>query len=252
MTGPRFVRYFGPVLAALRVLGDSGTPAEVREAVAKNLELPNEELNAQLSSGTSRFDNQGAWARFYLAKAGHIDASESGVWSLTEKGEQAELDHDAALAVFRAVHQQFQADRPAEADTVGIEEVVAPPSEESSSDPDNRQLLLNRIKSLSPAGFERLCQRLLRESGFQQVEVTGRSGDAVSTGRYSASQPLNELPVLFQCKRNSNAIVPSQIHDFRGAKIGRVETRASFLPRAPSPQRQGGRLTATAFRPSNW
>jgi restriction system protein len=30
---------------------------------------------------------------------------------------------------------------------------------------------------LPPAGFERLSQRLLRESGFQQVVVTGKSGD---------------------------------------------------------------------------
>lgn len=76
MTGPRFFRYFGPVLAALKVLGDSETPAEVREAVAKNLELSDGVLNAKLSSGTSCFDNQVAWARFYFAKAGYIDASD--------------------------------------------------------------------------------------------------------------------------------------------------------------------------------
>ncbi len=225
MTGPRFVRYFGPVLAALRGLGDSGTPAEVREAVAQNLKLSDEELNAQLSSGTSRFDNQVAWARFYLAKAGYIDASERGVWSLTEQGKQAELDHDTALAVFRAVHQQFQVDRPAEEDTTEIEETAAPPSEEvSSGSDDHRQLLLNRIRSLSPAGFERLCQRLLRESGFQQVEVTGRSGDGGIDGvGILQVNRLMSFRVLFQCKRYSNAIVPSQIRDFRGAMIGRVD-----------------------------
>lgn len=85
MTGPRFFRYFSPVLAALKVLGYSGTPAEVREAVAENLELSDGVLNAQLSSGTSRFDNQVAWARFYLAKAGYIDASKRGVWNLRER-----------------------------------------------------------------------------------------------------------------------------------------------------------------------
>jgi restriction system protein len=67
------------------VLGYSGTPAEVREAVAENLELSDGVLNAQLSSGTSRFDNQVAWARFYLAKAGYIDASKRGVWNLRER-----------------------------------------------------------------------------------------------------------------------------------------------------------------------
>ena len=31
--------------------------------------------------------------------------------------------------------------------------------------------------TLDPAAFERLIQRLLRESGFIQVQVTGKSGD---------------------------------------------------------------------------
>ena len=58
----------------------------------------------------------------------------------------------------------------------------APLADSSSGPDDHRQLLLNRIKPLSPAGFERLCQRLLRESDFQHVEVTGRSGDGSIDG----------------------------------------------------------------------
>lgn len=33
------------------------------------------------------------------------------------------------------------------------------------------------LQSLPAGGFERFCQRLLRESGFQEVAITGRSGD---------------------------------------------------------------------------
>ncbi|MDQ3304100.1 MAG: restriction endonuclease [Actinomycetota bacterium] len=224
MKGPRFVRYFGPVLTALRGLGNSGTPTEVREAVAQNLELSDGELNAQLSSGTSRFDNQVAWARFYLAKADYIDASERGVWRLTEIGKQAELDHDAALAVFREVQQRFQVNRTVGEETPEIEEADAPYEEDSSGPDDHRQVLLKRIKSLSPPGFERLCQRLLRESGFQHVEVTGRSSDGGIDGvGILRVNPLMSFRVLFQCKRYSNAIVPSQMRDFRGAITGRVD-----------------------------
>lgn len=96
-----------------------------------------------------------------------------GVWNLTEKGKQGKLDHAAALAIFRAVHQRFQKNCPAGENTAEIEEVVAPLEDSSSGPDDYRELLLNRIKSLSPAGFE----RLLRESGFQHGEVAGRSGD---------------------------------------------------------------------------
>jgi restriction system protein len=208
----------------VRGLGNSGTPTEVREAVAQNLELSDGELNAQLSSGTSRFDDQVAWARFYLAKADYIDASERGVWRLTEIGKQAELDHDAALAVFREVQQRFQVNRTVGEETPEIEEADAPYEEDSSGPDDHRQVLLKRIKSLSPPGFERLCQRLLRESGFQHVEVTGRSSDGGIDGvGILRVNPLMSFRVLFQCKRYSNAIVPSQMRDFRGAITGRVD-----------------------------
>lgn len=36
---------------------------------------------------------------------------------------------------------------------------------------------------MSPDAFERLVKRMLRESGFVQVEVTGRSGDGGIDGK---------------------------------------------------------------------
>jgi hypothetical protein len=42
---------------------------------------------------------------------------------------------------------------------------------------DYREALAQTLQSLPAAGFERFCQRLLRESGFQEVTITGRSGD---------------------------------------------------------------------------
>lgn len=91
--GPQFVRYFGPVVRALRELGGSARPAEVRDKVAQDLKIPDGKIDELLESGTSRFNNQVAWARFYLARAGYIDSSLRGVWSLTDKGRDADLDH---------------------------------------------------------------------------------------------------------------------------------------------------------------
>src|SRR4051794_10172060 len=116
--GPQFVQYFGPVLAALRELGDSGTPEEVREHVASTLKLADQTLNEQMSSGQSRFDNQVAWARFYLAKAGLIDSSRRGVWALTDKGKAAQLDSMQALHLFRDVHSAFRHTDDAEAEAL--------------------------------------------------------------------------------------------------------------------------------------
>ncbi len=86
-TAPQFTRYIGPVIAAIRELGGSGRPDEVRAVIARNLKVSDQEQSEPLPSGVqTRFENQVHWARFYLAKAGYIDSSQRGVWTLTEKG----------------------------------------------------------------------------------------------------------------------------------------------------------------------
>ncbi len=85
-SAPEFVKFFGPVIAALTELGGSGRPDEVRNAIVKALNISEEEQARRVPSGVqSRFENQVHWARFYLAKGGYIDASRHGVWALTEK-----------------------------------------------------------------------------------------------------------------------------------------------------------------------
>lgn len=107
--GPQFVQYFGPVLDALRELGGSGTPNHVRDQLTSKLAISEQVQKEQLPGGGSRFDNQVAWARFYLVKAGFIDASRRGIWSLTDEGKAAHLDEDAALRLFKDIHLGFKA-----------------------------------------------------------------------------------------------------------------------------------------------
>lgn len=92
--GTQFVRYFGPLLDALRKLGGSGTPDEVVEQVAVDLGIPDEVQNELLASGELRYRNRVAWARFYLVREGLLDSSKRGVWSLTERGRNTKLDGD--------------------------------------------------------------------------------------------------------------------------------------------------------------
>jgi restriction system protein len=84
--------------------------------------------------------------------------------------------------------------------------------------------LLDLLVKLPPAGFERLSQRLLREAGFIQVVVTGKGGDGGIDG-YGTLQvnPLVSFKVLFQCKRYTGSVSPSQVRDFRGAMSGRAD-----------------------------
>lgn len=226
MAGPQFVKYFPEVITALKELGNSGTPSEVRERIATKLNLSDNVLNAQTKSGIARFENQVAWARFYLAKAGYIDASKRGVWSLTEKGAASNLTHKESMKIFEEVRGAFHEDAVANADQP-IEEEIAPPGTAASvTVVDYRDRLLDMIRGLSPAGFERLCQRLLREAGFQQVEVTGRSGDGGIDGKGLLQiNQLLSMQVIFQSKRYQagSPVTVSQIRDLRGAMAGRTD-----------------------------
>ena len=83
MADTRFADYINPVIDSIKALGGSARPQEVYKYIARALNLSDEILNEDKESGGSRFENQVAWARFYLAKADIIDSSRHGVWSLT-------------------------------------------------------------------------------------------------------------------------------------------------------------------------
>ena len=221
--GPRFVRYFGPVLRALRDLGGSARPREVTEHVAIAERVSEEERSETLESGSSRFNNLVAWARFYLSKGGYIDSSRHGVWSLTDLGRQhAGMTHPEALKLFKELHRRMTKATAAAAAEAATGEGVG--SDESPSDETYQDQVLKLLGALPPRGFERFCQRVLREAGFQEVTVTGRSGDGGIDGiGILQVNPLVSFKVLFQCKRYKGTVSPSQVRDFRGAMGGRAD-----------------------------
>jgi restriction system protein len=114
--------------------------------------------------------------------------------------------------------------------------VLPPAPEEDHS--DHRTKLIEVLQALSPSGFERLCQRLLREAGFEQVTVTGRSGDGGIDGHgVLGLNAFVSFKVLFQCKRYQGSVTPGDVRDFRGALQGRADkgiilTTGSFTSEA--------------------
>ena len=217
--GAQFLRYMGPVIEALKDLGGSGRPAEVQDWIASHVQVSESDQSELLASGQSRFYNQLHWARFYLAKAGYIDSSKRGVWVLTSKGLSSSLTRKDEVSIFKSVQTRLRK-VPAEADGDDAAAEETPVDEEESY----TSQLLSTLLSLPPEGFERLCQRLLRESGFQNVNVTGRSGDGGIDGNGLLQlNPFVSFRVLFQCKRYSGSVSVSQIRDFRGAMQGRAD-----------------------------
>lgn len=220
--GAQFVRYFGPLLDALRGLGGSGSPVEVVERIAEDLGLSDDVVNESLPSGQSRYANQVAWARFYLVREGLLDSSKRGVWRLTELGAATRLSNEQARKIFLKWVRIFQERRKEkEASEIPPEEVA----ESGGVVPnDYRGILLSVMRDLPPEGFERLCQRILREAGFTHVVVTGRSGDQGIDG-YGTLQvnPLVSFKILFQCKRFKDSVGAPHVRDFRGAMAGRTD-----------------------------
>ncbi len=96
--------------------------------------------------------------------------------------------------------------------------------EESDAEISWRADVLKTILEMDASAFERLIQRVLRESGFIQVEVTGRSGDGGIDGKgIMRLGGLMSFHVIFQCKRYQGSVNASTVRDFRGAMVGRAD-----------------------------
>jgi restriction system protein len=212
------------VLDALRELGGSGTPSEVVEQVAHDLAVPESTQVELMESGAPRFPNQVAWARFYLTREGLLDKSKRGVWSLTDRGRQTHLTFDEAHALFLKLVKLFRDDRLQRSGAEpALSDESAPVADLRAAD-GHRERMRALLLELPPDGFERLCQRLLREAGFVQVSVTGRSGDGGIDGFGTLQvNPFVSFKILFQCKRYTGSVSPIQVRDFRGAMQGRAD-----------------------------
>jgi restriction system protein len=228
MAGPKYAKYFTLVLSALKELGNSGTPSEVSKIIAEKENISDDALDKRLKNRTSYFENQVAWAKYYLAKAGLVDTSRRGVWSLTEKGIQVNITEKDAVRLWQEINQQLKSHATVAADIpeTALEEEIAPSDVSETTVTDYKQELLEIIRNLPPAGFEHLCKRLLRESGFDEVEVTGRTGDNGIDGKgILRINPFLSMKVLFQSKRYgaNSPVTASHVRDFRGAMSGRTD-----------------------------
>jgi restriction system protein len=241
--GPEFIRFFKPILQILKQSGGSGTTSEVIDRAVELLRIPESEQEVTLRNGQSRIRNQVQWARLYLVRSGYLESSGRGVWSLTEKGTQADLARFDPYEVFQLVQKAFREEKKKKRSQ---EPFIDERDESAAETTDYKSELLALIKSLPPNGFERLCQRVLRESGFQEVVVTGRSGDGGIDGMGVLQvNPFVSFNVLFQCKRYQGSVTPSQVRDFRGAMAGRADkgimmTTGTFTVEAKKEARRDG------------
>ena len=221
---PKFHELMNPLLQALHELGGSGSVDEIYEKVVEKLDLPEEILdilhNPEKSNQT-KVEYRLAWARTYLKKYGILDNSSRGVWIIVpDKSDIKKVD---PKQVAREVRELIRKER-------ALRETEQPDVEEESEDVPEEVLSwrskLHHIltKEITPDAFERLTKRLLRESGFVQVEVTGRSRDGGVDGKgIIRIGGLLSFHVVFQCKKYQGSVGASHMRDFRGAMVGRAD-----------------------------
>jgi restriction system protein len=223
-TIPKYDDFALPTLQALEALGGSASNDELQEHIAEAMGLSQDQLDQTYAkSGAPIVPDRMSWARSYLKLAGFASSQGRGVWAITDAGREAsrwssdEVKRRIADA-FNAHERQRKQAKAADRETAADVAVAAEEADAAWSDQ-----LLAMLRAMDPAAFERLCQRLLRESGFVKVEVTGRSGDGGIDGTGVLRMNLISFHVLFQCKRYAGSVSSPTVRDFRGAMQGRAD-----------------------------
>ena len=224
---PTFDELLIPTIQALLQLGGSGTVEEINSKVYEIAELTDDIL--QIPHGedgaVNEVDYRLAWSRTYLKKYGLLENSSRGIWALSKADIDVKtLDPDEIKRTVREQTRPSEQKTKTATTTQTEKEVEKDVKEEIEKNEEWQQHLLNTLYSISPSAFERLAQRILRESGFFQVEVTGKTGDGGIDGKGIVRiSGFLSFHVIFQCKRYRGSITPSQIRDFRGAMQGRAD-----------------------------
>jgi restriction system protein len=218
-----------PVIGALKQIGGSATHRELLEKVIELAGIPEEIQNIPHKTGReSRVSYNLRWAQTYLKKVGALENTARSTWTLTARGrrlKESDLTKVSAIVRGRAKAQRGVTSASDESDV------------EQNGSPNWKDELVEVVRGLTSDGFERLCQRILRESGFLKVEVTGRSGDGGIDGVGVLRVALLSFQVYFQCKKWKGSVRAKDMRDFRGAMVGRTDkglfiTTGTFTPDA--------------------
>ena len=224
---PRYTQLLTPTFKALKDLGGSGNNGEILDRVIMNEHIDSEvaDIPHLGSENVSELEYQLAWARTYLKNYGVIINSKRAVWSVQPDYIKVEkLDDKMILRKLnKARNSKYK---------TGAKKPVAPQDDNPSNDlveyPEEvkpwKERLAEILYEMDPYGFVRLAQRVLRECGFTQVEVTKKSSDGGidGTGKLKING-IFSFNVAFQCKRYKGMVGAPEIRDFRGSLTTNIE-----------------------------
>ncbi len=231
---PKYHELFWPVLQAVNDLGGSASISEMVDAVVRREGFADEQQAVLHKDGPgTEIGYRIAWCRTYLKAMGFLTNSARGVWTVTDAatallGDQTLTDDQrqervrSAWGVLDAHrHKARRAGLPQHRGDTRAGNNPSDAGDEPPDVPDWKEQLLDLLMAMTPDAFERLAKRLLRESSFASVTVTGKTGDQGIDGLGIYKMGLVSFPVFFQCKRYRGSVGPSAVRDFRGAMSGR-------------------------------
>lgn len=228
---PRYTQLIEPTFFALKALGGSGKNDEILNQIITDLKIPDEVADIQHKGRTnkSELSYQADWARTYLRIYGVIENSARSVWSIRpDYVSVTDLDAKKIVDTVTLESRKKRTDKNGEPSESGDKPEDDDPTNDYAEYPDElkpwREQLAEILQNMDPYGFERLAQRVLRECGFTQVEVTKKSGDGGidGTGKLKING-IFSFNVAFQCKRYSGLVGAPAIRDFRGSLTTNIE-----------------------------
>ena len=221
--------FYEPILRILREMGGAARRKEVIRRIVEEREFTDEEITEITSSGDPLIKHRIDWAKQWLVTAGYLSGtSPRGMWQFTQKGQEVNLATFDADQFVRETREIFRVHRQQRAE-------IEPETESDELSQDESELpeeqyrgrLLTILQKLTPAQFEKICGRVLTEIGFEEVKITGQSGDGGIDGIGLVKvNTLVKIPVLFQFKRYTGTVGPDVVRDFRGTMQGRAENGA--------------------------
>lgn len=234
-TMPKYHELMWPVVVALREMGRSGSVNDIFDKVVEMYNISEEVQSEPISSqkNISKLRDRISLALTYLKKGQAVDNSARGVWALTKSG--VDLNEEQTIEINKMVrHNNYKKkkrngqgfneryaekfDNPTDLDEESIPEEIEDSSPTRKTWKDE---LLEILKAMDPYAFERLSQRILKESGLDQVEVSGGPGDGGIDGQGILRINLISFRVFFQCKKYTGTVKSPDIRNFRGAMAGR-------------------------------
>ncbi len=232
-----------PLLTALKELGGKAKAKDVYKAVTLKFPgLPDSDLSEELPSGGNKWTNRIQWVRNSLTERNELKSGGHGIWEITPLG-LSRLDAVVSLGNNSSEIQQLQ-----------IETSNGSAFEETVEDYVQafKNKLIQKLLDLSPMQFEEFAGYLLRGFGFQNIVISGKSGDGGIDGHGQLRVGMATIKAAFQCKRWQNSVGSEKVQAFRGASQGQFEqgyffTTSTFTKSAQAESLKAGAIPVILF-----